>query len=152
MVKAKRKDPVAVDRPSVSSRNKRQKAVHVEKQKEQRQQVKKEDGAIVSARKQDTSTSASPAPEALRIVIGSYEKVLCGIDAKLEHKTNKVQRLHGRAYMQNNLVLNPVYMFSAHAGAIKCLAINDRYLVSGGSDEVIKYQSHTAFLTKEYTT
>jgi len=33
-------------------------------------------------------------------------------------------------------------MFSAHAGAIKCLASNDRYLVSGGSDEIIKY-SHT---------
>jgi protein MAK11 len=29
-------------------------------------------------------------------------------------------------------------MFSAHTGAIKCLAANDRYLVSGGSDEVIK--------------
>src|SRR5271170_6347247 len=30
-------------------------------------------------------------------------------------------------------------MFSAHTGAIKCLAANDRYLVSGGSDEIIKY-------------
>jgi protein MAK11 len=30
-------------------------------------------------------------------------------------------------------------MFSAHTGAIKCLAANNRYLVSGGSDEVIKY-------------
>ena len=29
-------------------------------------------------------------------------------------------------------------MFSAHTGAIKCLASSDRYLVSGGSDEVIK--------------
>ena len=29
-------------------------------------------------------------------------------------------------------------MFSAHTGAIKCLAASDRYLVSGGSDEVIK--------------
>ena len=46
------------------------------------------------------------------------------------------------AHSQVKLNLNPVYMFSAHTGAIKSLAANDRYLVSGGSDEVIKYPSN----------
>src|SRR5277367_1413975 len=42
-------------------------------------------------------------------------------------------------------------MFSAHTGAIKCLATNDRYLVSGGSDEVIKYHPLRSSLTIEST-
>jgi protein MAK11 len=79
-------------------------------------------------------------PNALRIVVGSYEKVLCGIDARFTVKSaEKVSPIMPLAYFQRNLTLNPVYMFSAHTGAIKCLAANNRYLVSGGSDEVIKY-------------
>jgi hypothetical protein len=80
------------------------------------------------------------AAKAIRIIVGSYEKVLCGIHAKFDSEsTSKVFSSIDDPDCQNNLTLNPVYMFSAHTGAIKCLAANDRYLVSGGSDEVIKY-------------
>jgi len=138
MVKPKRKDWFDAD---VSGGNKRQKVVYVDKKKAQAiQERKRRDGAMIPASKEERAlTSASFAPETLRIIIGSYEKVLCGIDAMFEDKSNKVQRLVDFAYMQNNLVLNPVYMFSAPTGPIKCLATSDRYLVSGGSDEVIKY-------------
>ena len=83
--------------------------------------------------------SPPPKPEAVRIIVGSYEKVLCGIDAKFEpdFKSN-VLSTSDSPDCQHSLALNPVYMFSAHTGAIKCLAANDRYLVSGGSDEIIK--------------
>jgi hypothetical protein len=144
MAKAKRKDPVEVEASGVSAATKRQKVVHEENKnknknkKEQQSLVKsKQDGASAAKNSEEVVTSAS-APEGLRIIIGSYEKVLCGIDAKFEDKSKKVRRLSDHCSLQNYLVLNPVYMFSAHTGAIKCLATNDRYLVSGGSDEVIK--------------
>ena len=139
MAKPKRKDSFEAD---VSGGNKRQKAVYVDKKTKVQglQEGQKRDGAMIPASKDEGGlASASSAPEALRIIIGSYEKVLCGIDATFDDKSNKVQRLVNPAHTQNNLVLNPVYMFSAHTGAIKCLATSDRYLVSGGSDEVIKY-------------
>lgn len=158
MAKAKRKDPVEVEASGVSTATKRQKVLHEEKssksksKKEQQSLVKsRKDGAGAAKNSEKVVTSASP-PEALRIVSGSYEKVLCGIDAKFEDKSKKVYRLSGSSSLQNNLVLNPVYMFSAHTGAIKCLATNDRYLVSGGSDEVIKYTLHNLELTTGSTT
>jgi hypothetical protein len=158
MAKAKRKEPVEVEASGVSAATKRQKVVHEEKsnksksKKEQQSLVKsKKDGAVAAKNSEKVVTSASP-PEALRIVIGSYEKVLCGIDAKFEDKSEKVYRLSGSSSLQNNLVLNPVYMFSAHTGAIKCLATNDRYLVSGGSDEVVKYTLQILELTTGSTT
>lgn len=92
-------------------------------------------------------------PKVIRIIIGSYEKVLCGIDAKFDSEStspNVLSSIDGPD-RQNKLVLNPVYMFSAHTGAIKCVAANDRYLVSGGSDEVIKYSHSRNHLTLEYT-
>jgi len=139
MVKPKRKDSFEADG---SGGNKRQKVVYVDKKKEgQDIQEKKRRAAammIPASKEERALTSASSAPEALRIIIGSYEKVLCGIDATFEDESNKVQRIGDPAHTQNNLVLNPVYMFSAHTGPIKCLATSDRYLVSGGSDEVIK--------------
>ena len=92
-------------------------------------------------------------PTAIRIIVGSYEKVLCGVDARFETQSiDKVQSLIASANTKGKLSLNPVYMFSAHTGAIKCLAANDRYLVSGGSDEVIKYSPPHFLLTKEYMT
>ena len=62
-------------------------------------------------------------PKAIRIIVGSYEKVLCGIDAKFDSEfTSKVFSSIDGPDCQNKLTLNPVYMFSAHTGAIKCLA------------------------------
>lgn len=89
---------------------------------------------------------------AIRIIVGSYEKVLCGIDAKFDSgSTSIVLSPMDDPDCQNTLALNPVYMFSAHTGAIKCLATNDRYLVSGGSDEIIKYFPWHNYLILEYT-
>jgi hypothetical protein len=99
-------------------------------------------------------TISSPAkPNAVRIIVGSYEKVLCGIDAKFENQSpEKVSSSHILPDLQHKLALSPVYMFSAHTGPIKCLAANERYLVSGGSDEVIKYSLYRICLTLESTT
>ena len=89
-----------------------------------------------------TKEEAKHQLDGVRIIVGSYEKVLCGINAAIDWKVgaNKVKKKNWKAStnIQSQMILHPVYMFSAHAGAIKCLASNDRYLVSGGSDEVIK--------------
>jgi len=92
MAKAKRKELVEVATSGVSATNKRQKIVHGENKKKglQKSLVKeKKDGAVVAENKGEKDTPASP-PEALRIVVGSYEKVLAGIDAKFEDKSKKV--------------------------------------------------------------
>jgi hypothetical protein len=92
MAKAKRKGPLEVETPGVSGGNKRQKVVLVGKTTVQGRLEEKKGGKTGSVAKEDTSASTSY-PEALRIVIGSYEKVLCGIDAKFGDKPNQVWRL-----------------------------------------------------------
>ena len=103
----------------------------------------KKTSAVTKSKPQATVVQVeniSSKPTAVRIIVGSYEKVLCGVDARFDtQSTEKVTSFKVSSDGQNKLNLSPVYMFSAHTGAIKCLAANDRYLVSGGSDEIIKY-------------
>jgi hypothetical protein len=89
--------------------------------------------------KKEVNVSTTAKANAVRIIVGSYEKVLCGIDGRFNSTLTEVQSSKNPIEIKHKFDLKPVYMFSAHSGAIKYLAANERYLVSGGSDEVIKY-------------
>ncbi|EMR10505.1 hypothetical protein PNEG_01217 [Pneumocystis murina B123] len=64
----------------------------------------------------------------LRIIAGTYEGILYGIDVILSLKDD----------MKINIHFNPVWMFESNHGCIHTIAIGGRYLVCGGVDEVIK--------------
>ncbi|GAB5585580.1 Protein mak11 [Umbelopsis nana] len=66
--------------------------------------------------------------EDFRIVAGSYERILYGINAFWESSTEK----------ELSLRLEPVFIFPAHTGCIRTVSIGGSHLASGSSDEVIK--------------
>ncbi|KAF8950116.1 p21-activated protein kinase-interacting protein 1-like protein [Haplosporangium bisporale] len=62
--------------------------------------------------------------EDFRVVAGTYENVLYGIDAYWNEDMS--------------LRLSPIFAFSAHIGCIKSLAIGGQFLASGSTDEKIQ--------------
>ncbi|KAG0052055.1 p21-activated protein kinase-interacting protein 1-like protein [Gryganskiella cystojenkinii] len=62
--------------------------------------------------------------EDLRIVAGTYENILYGVDA----------------YWNDDMTLrlSPIFIFAAHIGCIKSLAIGGNFLASGSTDEKIQ--------------
>ncbi|RIB16314.1 WD40-repeat-containing domain protein [Gigaspora rosea] len=57
------------------------------------------------------------------IVVGSYERILYGING---------------CWCKPSLRFDPTFIFPAHIGCIKAVAIGSRYLASGSTDEIIK--------------
>ncbi|KAG0030940.1 p21-activated protein kinase-interacting protein 1-like protein [Podila clonocystis] len=62
--------------------------------------------------------------EDFRVVAGTYENVLYGVDAYWNEDMS--------------LRLSPIFAFSAHIGCIKSLAIGGQFLASGSTDEKIQ--------------
>ncbi|KAF9129313.1 p21-activated protein kinase-interacting protein 1-like protein [Mortierella sp. 14UC] len=62
--------------------------------------------------------------EDFRIVAGTYENILYGVDAYWNEDMT--------------LRLSPIFIFSAHIGCIKSLAIGGQFLASGSTDEKIQ--------------
>ncbi|KAG0316285.1 p21-activated protein kinase-interacting protein 1-like protein [Dissophora globulifera] len=62
--------------------------------------------------------------EDFRIVVGTYENILYGVDAYWNEDMS--------------LRLSPIFIFPAHIGCIKSLAIGGPYLASGSTDEKIQ--------------
>ncbi|KAF9152355.1 p21-activated protein kinase-interacting protein 1-like protein [Linnemannia schmuckeri] len=62
--------------------------------------------------------------EDFRIVAGTYENILYGVDAYWNEDMT--------------LRLSPIFIFSAHIGCIKSLAIGGHFLASGSTDEKIQ--------------
>ncbi|KAG0373137.1 p21-activated protein kinase-interacting protein 1-like protein [Mortierella sp. AD032] len=62
--------------------------------------------------------------EDFRIVAGTYENILYGVDAYWNEDMS--------------LRLSPIFIFSAHIGCIKSLAIGGQFLASGSTDEKIQ--------------
>ncbi|CAG8486005.1 5202_t:CDS:2 [Acaulospora colombiana] len=67
------------------------------------------------------------------IIAGSYEKLLYGINGHW-------LRAGDDGYEQDkpSLRLEPIFIFPAHSGCIKTVAVGGRHLASGSTDEVIK--------------
>ncbi len=84
---------------------------------------KREDSSVVKIVADGNCSST------FRIIVGTYEHVLYGIDAI----TTYISKSASIA-----VIFNPVWIFEAHTGAVKSVAVGGRYLASGGADEVIK--------------
>ncbi|KAI9146241.1 WD40-repeat-containing domain protein [Paraphysoderma sedebokerense] len=88
----------------------------------------------VSKSHQSTSNASD---RGFRIIAGSYERLLYGIDAKWEVQDN-----------EETLVLTPQFMFPSHIGCIKSVAVSTRnsnneskkcnWLATGGTDEIVR--------------
>ncbi|CAG8539753.1 8898_t:CDS:2 [Ambispora gerdemannii] len=74
-----------------------------------------------------SNNSSTLKTKKFRVIAGSYERILYGIDAKWI-KSNEESKLH----------LEPIFIFPAHIGCIKTVAVGGRYLASGSTDEIIK--------------
>ncbi|KAF9436475.1 p21-activated protein kinase-interacting protein 1-like protein [Entomortierella beljakovae] len=74
--------------------------------------------------KQDVVVPEDATLEDFRIVAGTYENILYGVDAYWNEDMT--------------LRLTPVFIFAAHIGCIKSLAIGGHYLASGSTDEKIQ--------------
>ncbi|BFZ63376.1 Protein mak11 [Saitoella coloradoensis] len=74
------------------------------------------------------SVPSSTSTAAFRVIAGSYEHVLYGLDAMFDSAAGKGSDAH----------MEPVFIFPAHMAAMKTLAVGGRYLASGGADEIIK--------------
>ncbi|ORX90749.1 WD40 repeat-like protein [Basidiobolus meristosporus CBS 931.73] len=66
---------------------------------------------------------AQKTTEDFRIVAGSYERILYGIDGY---------------WSGDSITLQPVFIFPAHIGCIKCVGVGGQFLASGSTDEFIK--------------
>ncbi|KAF9107554.1 hypothetical protein BGX27_008693 [Mortierella sp. AM989] len=74
--------------------------------------------------KKDVEVPEGSTLEDFRIVAGTYENILYGVDA----------------YWNEDMTLRlaPIFIFAAHIGCIKSLAIGGNYLASGSTDEKIQ--------------
>lgn len=75
----------------------------------------------LTAKAQNTTVTSTRSSSSFRIIAGSYERILYGLDASPDGDK-----------------LEPLFIFPAHIGCIKCLAVGGRWLASGSTDEVIK--------------
>ena len=72
-----------------------------------------------------------PLPTTFRIIAGSYEKLLYGLDGTLTAAPSS----------ESEWNLNPIFMFPAHVSSVKAVAASPhggKWLASGSSDEIIK--------------
>jgi len=80
------------------------------------------------------TTTDYPLPSTFKIIAGSYEKLLYGIEGKTTYSddddTKKLQ-----------FILKPVFAFPAHVSCIKTVAASPqggKWLATGSADEIIK--------------
>ena len=77
---------------------------------------------------QETSTSSQPT--SFKVVTGSYEKLLYGLDGQVA--------AHGSEY---TFKLKPIFIFPAHISCVKAVAASPeggKWLATGSADEIIK--------------
>ncbi|KAF9998887.1 p21-activated protein kinase-interacting protein 1-like protein [Entomortierella chlamydospora] len=79
---------------------------------------------VVHKPKKDVEVPEGATLEDFRIVAGTYENILYGVDAYWNEDMT--------------LRLSPIFIFAAHIGCIKSLAIGGNYLASGSTDEKIQ--------------
>ncbi|KAI9303719.1 WD40-repeat-containing domain protein [Cunninghamella echinulata] len=77
-----------------------------------------------------SSVVAAEGNEDFRIITGTYERILYGINAnwiKTENEKNG-----------KSLKLAPIFIVPAHTGLIRTVGIGNQYLASGSTDEIIR--------------
>lgn len=88
---------------------------------------------LVSLRKKKgpTDDSSAPLPTSFKVVAGSYEKLLYGLDGIITVDDQSNLQFH----------LKPIFIFPAHVSCIKSVAASPhggKWLATGSADEIIK--------------
>ncbi|KAG1864981.1 WD40-repeat-containing domain protein [Suillus subalutaceus] len=102
--------------------------------KENKKVLPRSDHLLVSSTKgkQKTKQSTKPLPTSFKIVAGSYERLLYGLDGSVSlNETNDSYKFE----------LRPTFLFPAHVSCIKAVAASPnggKWLATGSADEVIK--------------
>jgi len=96
----------------------------------------KDKGKAKESNTPDAETTDNPLPSTFKIIAGSYEKLLYGIEGKTTYSndddddTKKLQ-----------FILKPVFAFPAHVSCIKTVTASPqggKWLATGSADEIIK--------------
>ncbi|PFH50307.1 hypothetical protein AMATHDRAFT_145511 [Amanita thiersii Skay4041] len=78
-------------------------------------------------------------PTSFKIVVGTYEKLLYGLNALVS--TNQTQNQDPIPHSQLEITLQPIFAFPAHVSCIKSVAASPqggKWLATGSADEIIK--------------
>jgi hypothetical protein len=82
-------------------------------------------------KKQPTDDSRTPLPTSFKVVAGSYEKLLYGLDGTITVDDQSNLQFH----------LKPMFIFPAHVSCIKSVAASPhggKWLATGSADEIVK--------------
>ncbi|KAJ3158544.1 hypothetical protein HDU86_002769 [Geranomyces michiganensis] len=79
-------------------------------------------------------------PYDFRLIVGTYERLLYGIDVSRLEATTPQQLDGSEDFNDSNdtLTLTPVFIYPAHISCIKAAATTHRFLATGSTDEHIK--------------
>ncbi|KAI8371365.1 WD40-repeat-containing domain protein [Radiomyces spectabilis] len=76
-----------------------------------------------------TAITKTLSEEDFRIIVGTYERILYGINAYWEMEDSVNKRC---------LRLEPIFIVPAHTGLIRTVAVGGHFLASGSTDEIIR--------------
>ena len=82
-------------------------------------------------KKRPTDDSNTPLPTSFKVVAGSYEKLLYGLDGTITVDDKSNLQFH----------LKPIFIFPAHVSCIKSVAASPhggKWLATGSADEIVK--------------
>ncbi|KZV64684.1 WD40 repeat-like protein [Peniophora sp. CONT] len=88
---------------------------------------------------EDAAEPEEPLPTSFKIITGSYEKLLYGLDGTLTASTSSSDAAETET--ETEWSLKPIFMFPAHVSSVKAVAASPhggKWLASGSSDEIIK--------------
>ncbi|KAF7371044.1 Glycosyltransferase family 39 protein [Mycena sanguinolenta] len=99
------------------------------------QSVKGKEKATASPtprRKEKETEAPAPLPKSFKIIAGSYEKLLYGLEGSVSYDTDTAAL---------SFDLKPVFIFPAHVSCIKAVAASPhggKWLATGSADEIVK--------------
>ncbi|KAG0167576.1 hypothetical protein DFQ28_011592 [Apophysomyces sp. BC1034] len=91
-----------------------------------------EGGSVLDTILPITSVTKLVSEEDFRIIAGSYERVLYGINA------NWITSEKEKDTQTYKLELEPIFIVPAHTGCIRTVAVGRNFLASGSTDEIIR--------------
>lgn len=80
-------------------------------------------------------------PKTFKIVVGTYEKLLYGLEASFEESKDASDNNNDNEKSPGQLQLKTVFIFPAHVACIKTVSaspVSGKWLATGSADEIIK--------------
>ncbi|KAG9099875.1 hypothetical protein FS749_000133 [Ceratobasidium sp. UAMH 11750] len=78
-------------------------------------------------------TASTAPPSTFKIIVGTYEKLLYGLEGSLEPKNDRSEEFSAH--------LTPIFIFPAHVACVRAVAASPqggKWLATGSTDEIIK--------------